>query len=455
MAQKYTWKTGDNLFDLAEQYGTTSTAILEANPGLRQPLPGIVLTIPGAITQTTTTTLAEDPKGPKTPEQFVTQPPPEPVLPDWFPTIPTVPPLPGVPDPKGPYTSDLPTPAPGATVLPSVQQPVLQSPFAVGPASTLPQSLYPDLRPEAQIYPQQGRPLADYLGTFPTVSPAGRPLSDYLTQQQPPDWRIQPTTTTGQRIQTWVNALLGRTEPPRLQSPFPAGPASTLGGAPAAGGYSTGTVVGPSGLQPMVQGEREPILRALIERGMSPDEALLAIKRGMGNVVPQGPFAPPTTGPPGGPIFPMGEGGWPDIGGPEPIRSSIIEYYLDNGLLPLIFFREDIARLGITEAELIAAGYVKDQFGDWVRGEMTPAEAEMVAEEGGGGGGYYPRRGGGGGGGQARAGGGGGGYPYPVYPSSRGAPYPQSFVQRGQRGISPTGRNVRPARMGMINWRIG
>lgn len=168
----------------------------------------------------------------------------------------------------------------------------------------------------------------------------------------------------------------------------------------------------------------------------------------MGNVVPQlpqGPFAPPTTG------YPIPEGEWPDIGGPEPLRSSIIEYYLDNGLLPLIFFREDIARLGITEAELIAAGYVKDQFGDWIRGTMTPAETERVAEGGGGGGTYYPRRGGG-----ARAGGGGGGY---AYGGGRGIEinFPegtQSFVQRAQRGVSPTGRNIRPARMGAVNWRI-
>ncbi len=57
MAQKYTWKQGDNLGDLATKYNTTRAAILEANPGLTQPLAGVVLTIPGV------TTLAGDPRG--------------------------------------------------------------------------------------------------------------------------------------------------------------------------------------------------------------------------------------------------------------------------------------------------------------------------------------------------------------------------------------------------------
>jgi hypothetical protein len=154
----------------------------------------------------------------------------------------------------------------------------------------------------------------------------------------------------------------------------------------------------------------------------------------------------------------LGVGGWPDIGGPEPLRSSIIEFYLENGMLPAIIFREDIARLGITEAELIAAGYVKDQFGDWIRGEMTPAEMERVAEEGGGGGAYYPRGGGGPrAGGDPRAGGVGG---YPGYGGGFGGieiNFPEglrSFVQQQQRGVSPTGRSVRPARMGAVTWRI-
>jgi hypothetical protein len=34
------------------------------------------------------------------------------------------------------------------------------------------------------------------------------------------------------------------------------------------------------------------------------------------------------------------------------------------------------------------------------------------------------------------------------------AQYPQSFVNRLQQGMTPTGRSIRPARMGAVTWRI-
>ena len=212
-----------------------------------------------------------------------------------------------------------------------------------------------------------------------------------------------------------VNKFFGHYGPPRPSARGPQLEPSRVGGVPS----------------PTTFGQ-------LVAQGMDPTEAAKAIASGQ--------FAPPTVGT-------MGAQGFPDLEGPTPLRSSIIDYYLDNGLLPAIFFREDIARLGITEAELLAAGYVKDQFGDWIRGGQTPGEVERVVEGGAGtgSGGAYPRRGGGGA---------GGGYGYPVYGGGFGGieiNFPesgQSFVTQQQRGVSPTGRSVRPARMGAVSWRI-
>ena len=267
--------------------------------------PGVVLTIPTAA--------AVDPYGGYTPSPGVPAPYVPPVVDPYAgytpsPSVPApyVPPPPPV-DPYGGYT-----PSPGVPKTypgppPPVPQPLTPTmptmPPRAGATAQFQQPVgakqYYPTAPIAQ--PQRLLPT-----TFPTSSPYGRPLSDYLVQQAPPDWRIQPTTPTGRRIQSFINTLFG-IKPPRLQTPYPAGPASTLGNVPALGGYSTGTALGPSPLQPMIQGEatRAPILRALIERGMSPSEAAIAIERGIANV-PSGTFAPPTVGE-------LGVGGWPDL----------------------------------------------------------------------------------------------------------------------------------------------
>ena len=181
-------------------------------------------------------------------------------------------------------------------------------------------------------------------------------------------------------------------------------------------------IIAQQGQQPTgaMGAEMQPIIRALMERGFTFDQALLAIERGQART----------------------------------------ETWLDNWIrengLPERIFKEDLLRLGITRAELIAAGYVEDEFGDWWRGGMTPEEAAQVAATGGGGGAYYPRGCvGGGGAGQPRAAG-GGGY---GYGGAGGIEinFPEggrAFVNQQQRGVSPTGRNIRPARMGAVSWRI-
>ena len=123
--------------------------------------------------------------------------------------------------------------------------------------------------------------------------------------------------------------------------------------------------------------------------------------------------------------------------------------------------------MGWTDAELIAYGYIQDQFGDWIFGGREAGVPEGVA--GGGGYGYpcyaypayqYPTP-------TYPTGGGGEGYTYPQsfvgreggpYPQSfvgrEGRPYQQSFVGREQRGMTPEQTRNMAARFGAVNWRI-
>jgi len=81
--------------------------------------------------------------------------------------------------------------------------------------------------------------------------------------------------------------------------------------------------------------------------------------------------------------------------------SSIVDYLIERGQLPLVFTAREILRLGLTAEELAAAGYEQDQWGAWVRvefGEAEPAAGEGGAKVGRGYGGYYGGGGYGGGG---------------------------------------------------------
>ena len=132
---------------------------------------------------------------------------------------------------------------------------------------------------------------------------------------------------------------------------------------------------------------------------------------------------------------PQAQPGWVSGAG----DSSIVDYLVENGILPLVFTASETARLGLTEAELQAAGYEVDQYGNWIRSKFE--EQAAPAEGGGGGGGYggYYGRGGGGGGG-------GGGY----------GGYSPGYYAPGEdtRSYSPTGRQYPSARFGLVSWRI-
>jgi len=108
-------------------------------------------------------------------------------------------------------------------------------------------------------------------------------------------------------------------------------------------------------------------------------------------------------------------------------------------MLPIVFTAAEVERLGLTAAELQAAGYEVDQYGAWIRSRFEEADAPAEGGGGGGygGGGYY---GGGGGGGGGGYGGGGGGYYY--------GPGEET------RSYSPTGRQYPSGRFGLTSWRI-
>jgi len=138
--------------------------------------------------------------------------------------------------------------------------------------------------------------------------------------------------------------------------------------------------------------------------------------------------------------------------------SSIVDYLIERGQLPLVFTAREILRLGLTAEELAAAGYEQDQWGAWVRvefGEAEPAAGEGGGEGGGGGyGGYY------GGGGYGGGGGGYGGGGKRTYPADNLDPRQRQYTggytptTYQYSPVSQTGRNVNPARMGLISWRI-
>ena len=119
------------------------------------------------------------------------------------------------------------------------------------------------------------------------------------------------------------------------------------------------------------------------------------------------------------------------------LESSNVDYLFSIGQLPLVFTVAELRKRGYTAAELESAGYVQDDYGNWIRqsdaGGGEPAPSGGTYGSAGGGRRYY---GGGGGGG------GGGGYSG-VYP----------YEQQQQRGVSPTGRDMRRSRFGQVSWR--
>jgi hypothetical protein len=83
----------------------------------------------------------------------------------------------------------------------------------------------------------------------------------------------------------------------------------------------------------------------------------------------------------------------------RPWGTSIVGYLIDQGIPPLAISNYDVKALGINEALLEEFGYIKDDWGTWLRPQLT---AEIAPPGGGGGGGGGYAYGGGGGYGRSR-----------------------------------------------------
>jgi hypothetical protein len=108
-----------------------------------------------------------------------------------------------------------------------------------------------------------------------------------------------------------------------------------------------------------------------------------------------------------------------------PTGISLAESYLSRGIFPPIINAGDPVLSRLTPEELVAAGYVKGDYGQWIRMDYGPGEKVSTGGGSGGGGGGYGRR------------------------SYGGTTYP-AFG----RSPSMTGRDLYTVSLGLINWRI-
>ena len=127
-----------------------------------------------------------------------------------------------------------------------------------------------------------------------------------------------------------------------------------------------------------------------------------------------------------------------------------------RGEYPSIVLASDQRALKLSDADLEAAGYQKNEEGNWVRLDVQ-AMPEVTQEWGGGGGGALQQRGYYGGGNGGGGGGGGGGYSvsYPSYTQTGRGGGGVSYLQPSPgAGRGPGGMNIRPGLFGLVNWRI-
>jgi hypothetical protein len=137
----------------------------------------------------------------------------------------------------------------------------------------------------------------------------------------------------------------------------------------------------------------------------------------------------------------------------EKQRARHVAMSLMRGDYPQVILESDRIHMGFSTSDMEGQGYVWDAEKEhWIYAGVTegPEVAGATKTYGGGGGGYagYPR-----------TGGGGGGYGYPVFGAGGGVEinFPegtQSFVRRGQRGVTPQQRRNQAARFGAVSWRI-
>jgi hypothetical protein len=120
---------------------------------------------------------------------------------------------------------------------------------------------------------------------------------------------------------------------------------------------------------------------------------------------------------------------------------------------PTYVLKGDQQALGLSDAELEAAGYFKDPSGNWIKLNTGQVEQPVLTGGYAGGGGGY------GGGGRRYGGGSGGGGGYGSYRGGSAAMRPSygtssGYIPPAAQGVSPTGRRMNNAGIGLINWRI-
>lgn len=479
---RYNVKKDDNLLDIAKKFGVTTSAILDANPGVRSIGAGVTLRIPTGIT----TLGGLDPRVDESKRPPKEEPPlpgtPPPILPpESYPTAPpqTVPPTkkktpkpaPQVPIPPRfqppagtPYVPPTYVPKVGGVQPPVVPPAVQPAPFA---PQTIPGYVQPEpfglmpRQPEINPYGVQPGTLQSRIvgmlnrifnrrpGVFqepqPELEPSrpGAPI-DYYRQflrsriHDPAGWRALGLglQQTGRQLGRQVGGAIQRAREQAGE------PTQELG--PTVGRWYEAGRTG-------AYGETSP-------EQIAEDARRAAMTSPFTDIYQQRYGIPTATGEVQGYIL----GDFRDVELPlDPdLQEDIIWqkanrkkrlFDLGEEFYPLFVSKKEQYYLGLTDEQMAEQGYVFDEeSGQWILGEAieTPQVYGTAAPYSYGYPSYgYPQ--------YIYPEGGGGGYTYPQsFVGREGGPYPQSFVQPERRGVTPEQARNRAARFGAVTWRI-
>src|SRR3990167_8657789 len=399
--RSYTVKRNQTALDIALELGLSSQQLLQANPGISTFKPGVVLKVPGTGIQPLNAPKG-DPLPPPPPGQAPKGNPLPPPPPAYVP-----PPYAGgygaTPPPAGQAPKGW-VPPPPVYNPPPQPAPVYAPPYAGGYGAT----------PPAPVYAGGG------YGATPKIN-APRFDQEIATQQPQNPAQFLGLATPMALQQAWNQIRTGFTAlTQRPQQPIqPLQPLRRVGGefqpiaAPAGKGYNPQTMAGKpvsqtnppqftqqrpgrqgTGARPIPQPKAgEPGAAPPGPQGVSLG-AQAWFKAGLNQFLPEG-YDPSMEG-----VWYRDEYGrlfsaaWP--------RAYVVASGFARGEYPTYILKGDQQALGLSDAELEAAGYFKDPSGNWIK--LNTGQVEQPVLTGG-----YAGGGGGYGGGGRRYGGGGGG----------------------------------------------
>ena len=479
--RRYPVKRNQTALDIAQELGISSQSLLQANPGVKTLKPGVVLNVPGGIQP-----LMDAPGVPPSPGQApkgdpLPPPPPPAVVPPPYAGGygATPPPAPTGQAPKG-WTPPAPAPnyggyQPGTGwVQPPAQQPapVYAPPYAGGYGATPPAPVYagggygatpkinaPRFDQEIATQPQSLGPI-QYLSALPLR--IGQALAPRIAQFNQAFQPLQPLRRVGGEFQP-IAAPAGKGYNPQtmagkpVSQPNPSQFAQSLPGTQRRPGqrYPAGYT------QPPTEEYIPPAWKQIGYRGPRPSQvnprqslaqpkivsegAQAWFKAGLDQFLPEG-YDPTMEG-----VWYRDEYGrlfsaaWP--------RAYVVASGFARGEYPTYVLKGDQQALGLSDAELEAAGYFKDPSGNWIKLNTGQVEQPVLTGGYAGGGGGY------GGGCRRYGGGGGGGGGYGSYRGGSSAMRPSygssgGYIPPAAQGVSPTGRRMNNAGIGLINWRI-